>query len=73
MTQEIITYIILIATVCYIAYKLFYRKQGQTSASCGGCESSCSGCDLTELKHQIEVAQKKKKNVYSTFRERKTI
>ena len=64
MTQEIITYIILLATACIIAYKLFYRKPGQKSASCGSCESSCSGCELTELKglkHRIEVARATKK------------
>lgn len=72
MTQEIITYIILIATVFYIAFKVFYRKPGQKNISCGGCESSCSGCELAELKHQIEVAQKKKNNVYSSIREKKT-
>ena len=64
MTQEIITYIILLATACIIAYKLFYPKTGQKKASCGNCESSCSGCELTELKalkHRIEVAQATKK------------
>jgi hypothetical protein len=60
MTQEIITYIILTETACIIAFKLFYPKSVQKKGSCGGCESSCSGCELTELKHQIEIARKDK-------------
>jgi len=60
MTQEIITYIILIATACFIAFKLFYRKSVQKKEGCGCCESSCSGCELTQLKRQMEIAQKDK-------------
>lgn len=72
MIQEIITYIILIATAFYIAFKLFYKKAAQKNSSCGGCESSCSGCELTDLKHQIEVARKKKNSVYNSIREKKS-
>jgi len=60
MTQEIITYIILAATAGYLAYKIFFTKT-EKSGSCGGCESSCSGCELTKLKGQIEVARKNKR------------
>lgn len=73
MTQEIITYIILIATACYIAFKLFYKKSSRKNSSCGGCESDCSGCELTELKRQIAVAQKKKESVYDSIREKKPV
>jgi hypothetical protein len=59
MTQEIITYIILAATAIFVAYKLFFNKT-EKSKSCGGCEASCSGCDLTKLKEQIEVARNDK-------------
>jgi hypothetical protein len=59
MTQEIITYIILAVTTCLVAYKLFFNKS-KKSKSCGGCVSSCSGCELTKLKEQIEVARKNK-------------
>lgn len=60
MTQELITYTILIATACFIIFKLFHRKSVQKKDGCGGCESSCSGCDLTQIKHQIGITRKNK-------------
>jgi hypothetical protein len=62
MTQEIITYIILVSTAGYVAYKMFFNKS-ERSLRCGGCESGCSGCELTKLKTQIKDAQKKQ-NIY---------
>lgn len=60
MTQEIITYIILIATSCIIIFKLFHHKSVPKKNGCGDCESNCSGCELTQIKHQIEITRKNK-------------
>ncbi|MFZ4706542.1 MAG: FeoB-associated Cys-rich membrane protein [Bacteroidales bacterium] len=57
MIQEIITYIILAGTLGYIAYKIFFNKL-EKSKSCGGCESSCSGCELTKLKGRLKSHEK---------------
>ena len=42
MIQEIITYIILASTFCFILFKMFYRKIDKNKNICGDCKLSCS-------------------------------
>ncbi|MFZ4399208.1 MAG: FeoB-associated Cys-rich membrane protein [Bacteroidales bacterium] len=54
MVQEIITYIILIATVVFVAYKI-YETFAKQKTGCDGCASSCNNdCALHDLKQEIE-------------------
>ncbi len=58
MLQEIITYIILLATFLYVAYKI-YMTFSKPKSGCDGCASSCNDCALQDLKQEI----KKHKNI----------
>jgi hypothetical protein len=57
--QEISTYIILAATAIIAGYKL-YKKIFNPLKGCSGCASDCSGCQLHDLKKEMEENKKKK-------------
>jgi len=50
MIQNIIIYIILICVVIYIAYKVFRSFKTKGKSLC----DDCGGCELKELKKDIE-------------------
>ena len=50
MIQNIIIYIILICVVIYIAYKVFRSFKTKGKSLC----DDCGGCELKELKKEIE-------------------
>jgi len=53
MVQEILTYIILSATIIFVAYKI-YETFSKQKSGCYGCASSCNDCALHDLKQEIE-------------------
>ncbi|MFZ4412306.1 MAG: hypothetical protein ACOYOV_04405 [Bacteroidales bacterium] len=53
MLQEIITYVILTATLMFVAYKI-YETFAQQKSGCDSCASSCNDCALQDLKQEIE-------------------
>lgn len=57
--QEIIAFAILGAACFYAGYKL-YGKFFNPLKGCSGCESDCSGCQLQDLKKEIEENRKRK-------------
>ncbi|MCX6230884.1 MAG: hypothetical protein NTZ33_05015 [Bacteroidetes bacterium] len=59
MLQEIITYIILFATLVIAGYKV-YQSFAKQKTACDDCSSSCNSCAVSELKQEIIENQKKK-------------
>ncbi|MFH1121034.1 MAG: FeoB-associated Cys-rich membrane protein [Bacteroidota bacterium] len=57
--QEIIVLIIVTAAFSIAGYKL-YRHFTNPLKGCSGCTSDCSGCQLLDLKKEIEEMHKKK-------------
>lgn len=57
--QEIIVFVIIGIAVIIAGYKIIQSLAGKKSG-CEGCASDCSGCSLTELKKNIESAQRSK-------------
>ncbi len=58
-TQEIIATLIVIAAASVAAVKL-YRKFTNPLKGCSGCSSDCSGCELLDLKKEIEENKRRK-------------
>lgn len=57
--QEIIVLLITGAAFALAGYKL-YRKFTDPLKGCNGCASDCSGCQLQDLKKEIEENRRKK-------------
>ena len=53
MVQEIITYLILSATLLFVGYKI-YETFSKQKSGCDGCASSCNDCALQDLKQEIK-------------------
>ncbi len=53
MIQEVITYVILLATILFVAYKL-YRSFSKPKSKCDDCASNSNDCALHDLKQEIE-------------------
>lgn len=58
-TQEIIAVAIIVLAFAFAGYKLYRGMQNPTSG-CASCESDCSGCQIADLKEQIEKKQLEK-------------
>ncbi|MCO5264713.1 MAG: FeoB-associated Cys-rich membrane protein [Lentimicrobium sp.] len=54
--QEIIVLIIVVLAAAAAAYKVFGHFKN-AEKGCDGCASSCSGCQLQDLKKEIEAKQ----------------
>ncbi|GAB1403702.1 MAG: FeoB-associated Cys-rich membrane protein [Lentimicrobiaceae bacterium] len=52
-TQEIITIIIIVCAFIFAGYKVVRMFRNPTK-SCESCVSDCSGCQLADLKKEIE-------------------
>jgi len=57
--QEIVVLVIVGVAVAIAAYKL-YKQFTNPLKGCSGCDSDCSGCQLQDLKKEIELNKKKK-------------
>jgi hypothetical protein len=57
--QEIIVYFILTCAFLIAGYKL-YKKLFNPLKGCSGCESDCAGCQLQDLKKEIEENKRKR-------------
>lgn len=57
--QEIIVIVIIAAAFIYAGIKI-YRSFTNPLKGCTGCESDCSGCELVDLKKEIEENKRKK-------------
>lgn len=57
--QEIIVLIIIGIAFAVAGYRI-YRKFTAPLSGCEGCASDCSGCQLQDLKKEIEENKKKK-------------
>ncbi len=57
--QEIIVFAIILLAVIIAGYKI-YTHMASPSKGCSGCSSDCSGCQLQDLKKEIEANQKLK-------------
>jgi len=55
--QEIITFLIFAAAVCYLIY--FFYKQSKQDNGCGSGCGSCSAVDFKKIQDQMEAQQKK--------------
>lgn len=56
MTQEIIAYLIVLLTICYVVWrlvKLMTGKKGAKNVGCMNCPSA-SSCGLKDLKNKME-------------------
>lgn len=57
--QEIIVLVIVGVAVAIASFKL-YKQFANPLKGCSGCASDCSGCQLHDLKKEIEMNKKKK-------------
>lgn len=57
--QEIIVLVIVGVAVSIAGYKIF-RNLAKPLNGCDGCASECSGCQLQDLKKEIEKNRAKK-------------
>ncbi|NTW25624.1 MAG: FeoB-associated Cys-rich membrane protein [Lentimicrobium sp.] len=57
--QEILVFVIVGVAVAIATYKL-YKQFTNPLKGCSGCASDCSGCQLEELKKEIDRNKKKK-------------
>ena len=57
--QEIIVIVIIAVAFIYAGIKI-YRTFTNPLQGCSGCESDCSGCQLLDLKKEIEENKRKK-------------
>lgn len=57
--QNIIVIAIIAVAFIYAGIKI-YRTFTHPLQGCSGCESDCSGCDLQDLKKEIEENKRKK-------------
>ncbi|MDY0103971.1 MAG: FeoB-associated Cys-rich membrane protein [Lentimicrobium sp.] len=55
--QEIIVIVIIALAIAFAGFKI-YRSLTDPLKGCTGCESDCSGCQLQDLKKQIEENKK---------------
>jgi len=53
MIQEIVVVILVAGAVSYAGFRIYKRFRAQDSI-CEECPSDCSGCDIVELKKEIE-------------------
>ena len=57
--QNIIVIVIIAAAFLYAGI-MIYRALTNPLRGCSGCESDCSGCQLQDLKKEIEENKRKK-------------
>lgn len=57
--QNIIVIAIIALAFIYAGIKI-YRAFANPLQGCSGCESDCSGCELVDLKNEIEENKRKK-------------
>ena len=57
--QNIIVIAIIAVALIYAGFKI-YRAFTDPLKGCSGCESDCSGCELVDLKKEIEENKRKK-------------
>jgi len=57
--QNLLTYLIVAIAVAIALYKMGSGLKS-SNQGCNGCASDCGGCDLVDLKKQIEENKKKK-------------
>jgi hypothetical protein len=58
-TQELIVLAIVLIAVVIAGYKV-YKHLASPLKGCSGCASDCSGCQLQDLKKEIEANQNRK-------------
>lgn len=59
--QNIIVIAIIAVALIYAGFKI-YRAFTNPLKGCSGCESDCSGCELVDLKKEIEENKRKKES-----------
>lgn len=57
--QNIIVIVIIALALIYAGFKI-YRAFTDPLKGCSGCESECLGCELMDLKKEIEENKRKK-------------
>jgi hypothetical protein len=57
--QELLVLAIVLAALCVAGYKI-YRQLVNPLKGCSGCASDCSGCQLQDLKKQIDENKNRK-------------
>ena len=62
--QNIIVIVIIAVAVLFAGFKI-YRAFTNPLKGCSGCESDCSGCELVDLKKEIEENKRKKEEAAS--------
>jgi hypothetical protein len=67
-TQEIIAIVIIILAFIFAGYKIVRMLRNPTK-SCESCVSDCSGCQLSDLKKEIEEKKLKKNSDVSIHTE----